>query len=158
MASQGTAHRNGQLYINEQQPANNQLGNTCRFVKWEIKGCYVWKNLSVQLHNTTSFFQGLEITITTEITPSLIHWEIEGHTADFQCNSIQRLASKEAKAVISFCVDFSWRETSESQIEPSVDNRAIILFSSCQFTEQEKKLMEATTEFHHKVDFSVEIL
>lgn len=34
----------------------------------------------------------------------------------------------------------------------------LILFFSCQFTEQEKKLMEATSEFHHKVDFSLEIL
>lgn len=34
----------------------------------------------------------------------------------------------------------------------------LIVFSSCQFTEQEKKLMEATTEFHHKVDLSVAIL
>lgn len=56
---------------------------------------------------STLFFQGLEITITTEITPTLSHWEIEGHTADFQCNSIQRLASEEVKAVISFCVEFS---------------------------------------------------
>ena len=41
---------------------------------------------------------------------SLSHREIEGYLADFQCNNNKRLASKDVKAIISFCVELSASE------------------------------------------------
>ena len=38
---------------------------------------------------------------------SLSHWEIEGYLTDFQCNTKERLASKDVKAIMSFCVGLS---------------------------------------------------
>lgn len=43
---------------------------------------------------------------------SLSHWEIEGYLADFQCNNKERLASKDVKAMVSFCVGLSTNEES----------------------------------------------
>lgn len=37
----------------------------------------------------------------------LSNWEMEGYLGDFQCNSMKRLASKDVKATVSFCTDFS---------------------------------------------------
>jgi len=41
---------------------------------------------------------------------SLSHWELEGYLADFKCNNKERLASKDVKAMMSFCVGLSVRE------------------------------------------------
>lgn len=43
---------------------------------------------------------------------SLSHREMEGYLADFQCNSKERLASNDVKAIMSFCVEFSASEAS----------------------------------------------
>lgn len=47
---------------------------------------------------------------------SLSHREIEGYLADFQCNNKERLASKDVKAIMSFCVELSASEGSGIQI------------------------------------------
>lgn len=47
------------------------------------------------------------------------------------------------------CVEIDWNDVCTHNCR--VGEKLILCFS-CQFTEQEKKLMEATSEFHHKVD------
>ncbi len=41
---------------------------------------------------------------------SLSHREIEGYLADFQCNNNNRVAIKDVKAIISFCIELNARE------------------------------------------------
>lgn len=43
---------------------------------------------------------------------SLSQRETEGYLADFQCNNKERLASKDVKAMMSFCVGLSASEGS----------------------------------------------
>lgn len=48
---------------------------------------------------------------------SLSHRETEGYLADFQCNNKERLASKDVKAMVSFCV---WLSASEGSGIPNI--------------------------------------
>lgn len=43
---------------------------------------------------------------------SFSHSEMEGYLVDFQCNSRVRLAIKDVKATISFCVGFNTTDES----------------------------------------------
>ena len=60
------------------------------------------KNLTVHPLNVYLIFSSLKKNMT-----SLSHWEIEGYLTDFQCNNKERLASKDVKAIMSFCVGLS---------------------------------------------------